>query len=93
MTSFTNLKGFGSKMPLYSSLNVLSAIIRAYPVIKKYGIKNKLMSKALCSFEIYDYSNSTMTISFPYHQGNESILFQSGYPIPKSKIEKMKKTE
>lgn len=91
MTSFKNLKGFGAKMPLHSSLNVLSAILRGYPIIKKYGFDRDLMSKVLCSFEVYDYANHSITIAFPYHKGNESILFQSGMPIPEAKDVNSKK--
>lgn len=92
-TSFKNLKGFGAKFPLHTSLNVLSAVIRGYPAIKQYGLDKKLASKVLCSMELYDYPKKTMIISFPYHQGNESILFQSGYPIPESKSNSLKKDE
>ena len=58
-----------------------------------YGIKKQLTFKAQCSLEFYDYNEKSMTIAFPYYQGNESILFQSGYPIPKSKNIESKKRD
>lgn len=93
ITTFKNLQGFGAKFPLLTPLNVLSAVIRGYPKIMAYGIKKQLTSKAQCSLEFYDYNEKSMTIAFPYYQGNESILFQSGYPIPKSKNIESKKRD
>ncbi|ELA41551.1 uncharacterized protein VICG_01415 [Vittaforma corneae ATCC 50505] len=79
---FKNLKGFGATFPLYNNFDLLVAVVRGYPAIRAYGIEKKLMDRCLCSVEFYDNSRGTLTIAFPYHENNESILYQTGYPVP-----------
>lgn len=82
---FKDLRGFGSVFPLYNYLDLLVSVVRGYPSIRAYGIEKRLMDKCLCSIEFYDYLKNILTIAFPYHENNESILHQSGYPEPAMK--------
>lgn len=91
--SFTNMKGFGARFPLYSTINMYSAIIRGYTVIYQFGVENKLLADNPYSIELYDYNTNTMTIAFLDTTENESILHLSGYPTPKMKASILKKNE
>lgn len=79
------ITSFGFKFPLYNVLSLCSALFRGYPKLKEYGTANKLMAKALCSMEIYDWNGHEITVCFPYGKASETMLYLSGYPCPKYK--------
>ena len=72
---FDNLDVFGAIFPLYGFLNIVSALVRGYPAIKKYGLANDLIKGSKpCAVEIYDYPGKQLTVCFPYGVSMESLL-------------------
>lgn len=91
---FQDLTTFGATFPLYNTLNIVSAGLRGYPAIKKYGVSKNLMDSVKCSMVIYDYPAKEMTICFPYGPSADFILYLSGLPVPVCKTdEETKKNE
>lgn len=79
--NFQEFSGIGVKFPLYNLLNIMSGIFRGYPAIKTYAKKLGILSKFKFSFEVYDYENNELIISFPL-ETEADLDGLSGFPVP-----------
>ena len=80
------LTAFGAHFPLLGLPSLFSAIIRGYPAIKKFGTEKGLMSKCICSYEVYEWGKKKLTISFPYgEESTKRLTGLSGAPQPEYK--------
>lgn len=66
--------GFGSTFPLLNVLSIIYAVLRGYPMLKDYGIKNNLFHKTKFSMEVYDRFEKSLTIAFPYQGDLDNLL-------------------
>jgi hypothetical protein len=82
---FGAVEAFGALFPLFGLQNIIFAIIRGYPVIKSFGIREGLLNQSLCSMEIYNYPSHQLTICFPFGESSKPLLYLSGYEQPEYK--------
>jgi hypothetical protein len=54
-----------SVFPFKNKLSILMGILRVYPEIEEYALKNDLLKNYTCSMEIYDEPNFTITYLAP----------------------------
>lgn len=81
------LQAFGAHFPLTGFVGMMANIMRGYPAIQAWSVKEKngLLERSICSLETYDWENKQMGICMLYGKNAEALHGLSKYPQPEQK--------